>query len=188
MMKEAVEAYKVRVLLGGWKEEAFEAQMRVVSIAEHQLLVCLMMSVPKAIGMGNRSFNTLNLDRDLLHSHILIGNPLWGAPSSRPCILCVFPQQLNWGAVLIVLRRGVAACAGAHPAQRAGGGRGVGAAGGAPHVALARRAAGLPGLAIRPPHAGAPLNTLLQCIRQCPGTPYPPIHLTHCNLPQPSCA
>lgn len=32
-MREAVEAYKVRVLLGGWSEEAFEAQMRVVSAA-----------------------------------------------------------------------------------------------------------------------------------------------------------
>ena len=38
MMREAVEAYKVRVLLGGWKEEAFEAQMRVVSSAQHHVL------------------------------------------------------------------------------------------------------------------------------------------------------
>ena len=33
-MKEAVEAYKDRVALGGWTEEAFEAQMRVVSLVQ----------------------------------------------------------------------------------------------------------------------------------------------------------
>ncbi|CAL5218812.1 g540 [Coccomyxa viridis] len=37
MMREAVEAYKVRVQLGGWKEEAFEAQMRVGRILHNAL-------------------------------------------------------------------------------------------------------------------------------------------------------
>ena len=31
-LREAVEAYRHRVALGGWAEEAFEAQMRVVCI------------------------------------------------------------------------------------------------------------------------------------------------------------
>ena len=44
-MREAVEAYKDRVVLGGWTEEAFEAQMRVVS---------LMQSIPSIIESQTR--------------------------------------------------------------------------------------------------------------------------------------
>ena len=53
MMREAVEAYKVRVQLGEWKEEAFEAQMRVVSIARHPVFHCLEIFPPGAIRMGS---------------------------------------------------------------------------------------------------------------------------------------
>ena len=104
----------------------------------------------------------------------MIGNLLWGPPGSGLCERCVIPQQSSWKGILGVLRRGMVACAGAHPAQCTGGGRGVGAAASAPHVALAGRAAGLPGLAIRPPHAGTPLNIRLQCVQQRPGTPTHP--------------
>ena len=64
--EEAVEAYKARVALGGWAEETFEAQMRVVSssrclfdsalISSEPILAALACSLPLALGPVQLTF------------------------------------------------------------------------------------------------------------------------------------